>query len=285
MPAEYALLYSTLAGSASIFVGIVTALLVNRLSSIRNRREKLKDQFSKITNNLDSIIQQRKNYEGEIDAIEDEWNERAREAAESDISDFAEELYDNEPGNFDRPIENEDLEELFKEFLDDQVGEAEINRHHKELISERKEDLIELISVRPEPTGIWDSLLGGSFIMPISSDIASMDYQRSLQERREHYHAKMRYYRSKSREQFLENEKARIESELSSLDSSEIYSALKVNALTITLCVIVPVAVYLNQSAMFMKLPEPATITATSILWVTGLGVVFGSMYRRTASL
>lgn len=257
--------------------------MINRLSDMKNQKEKLEDQLSRVKNNLESIKQEREKYQEEIEKIEEIWDEQAQESAEEDIMEFAEHLKDLPPEDIDveTPASEEELQHLLREYLGYEENGQELTEYHVQEISEKQQGLNQLINSMPQGSGMFGLMPDVDPVIPTDAEYQQMEQMNRIQRKREHNNAKMQFYRAESKENFLQEEKDRLESEIKSLDYSEIFDALKVNIATISLSVVIPIGVYLNQATSIVSLPEPSTVIVTSGFWGLGLGVVFFSIFRR----
>jgi hypothetical protein len=201
--------------------------------------------------------------------------------------DFAEHLEDLPPEDIDveTPASEEELQHLLREYLGYEESSQELTEYHEQEISEKQEELDQLIDATPQSSGMLGLTPDVNPVIPTDAEYQQMEHMNRIQRKREHNNAKMHFYRAESKEQFLQEEKNRLENEIESLDASEIYDALKVNIATISLSVIIPIGIYLNQATSIVSLPEPSTVIATSTIWGLGLGVVFFSIFRRANNL
>lgn len=90
-------LYDALAGSASIFIGILAALLVNRIISDENDRSQIRQRVDYINSNVEGMKQRRNEIDDRLEAIfADEHQQNQRESANEYLDDFISEISGDE---------------------------------------------------------------------------------------------------------------------------------------------------------------------------------------------
>ena len=62
-------LYGSLAASASVFIGILTALLTSKLTSLRSERSRIRNRLARIESRIGNLKTQQENIEKELDEI------------------------------------------------------------------------------------------------------------------------------------------------------------------------------------------------------------------------
>ena len=140
--------YGSLAASASVFVAILTALLVNNYIQIKSERRQLTRRINQVKRDLKDLQEDKEGYQDTIEQIEKEEEQENRKEAEDNIDRFIQDhLYDD----FTHPIETLDIDELYRELLDyygrDSSDELEDSgqEHHREILEERIEKIEKLV--------------------------------------------------------------------------------------------------------------------------------------------
>lgn len=141
--------YGALAASASVFVAILTALLVNNYVTIKADRRQLTHRINEKKRQLKDLKQKRDEYRETVDQIRTEREKEYRAEAEENIDGF---INDHLSENFHYPIENLTVDRLYKELLDykdyedaDELEESEEYQHHKDVLEDRLDQIKELV--------------------------------------------------------------------------------------------------------------------------------------------
>lgn len=106
--------YGSLAASASVIIGILSAFLVNRLVSGRQERRQLDLELQQTENELEWARAKRDEYQERKDEIEAAWRSRDAEAAHENINDFLEKRVTAD--GFHEPPESVDTAQIAEEF-------------------------------------------------------------------------------------------------------------------------------------------------------------------------
>lgn len=95
--------YDALAASASVFIGILTALLISNLSTMTTARGRIVRRITAIDARIESLASRRDRLRENLDRIEEVWETREQQDAEESVEDFI----DRHVGSdFISPIEN-----------------------------------------------------------------------------------------------------------------------------------------------------------------------------------
>lgn len=141
--------YGSLAASASVFVAILTALLVNDYVRIKSDRRQLEHQLNRVNGKINGLEEERDTYQAIVDEIWENWEEDFRETAEERVEDFKE----NHVGtDYSKPIEKLTLDEVYWELAqyhdfetpDEMEGEAR-KHHHKNVLEEEWDEIQQLV--------------------------------------------------------------------------------------------------------------------------------------------
>lgn len=137
--------YGSLAASASVFVAILTALLVNSYVTIKSDRRQVKNELNRIKEELEGLRDQRDNHQEEIDALVEKREADYREKAKKQVNEFIESKI---PSEYAKPIEQLNVEELYQDLINfhgydsaEELEDSPINLHHRELLEEQIDDI------------------------------------------------------------------------------------------------------------------------------------------------
>ncbi|WP_435364531.1 hypothetical protein [Haloarchaeobius sp. DYHT-AS-18] len=144
--------YGALAASASVFVAILTALLVNNYVQIKGDRRQVLQRLSRVTGEIEKLEDQRDKYQETVDSIRSQREQERRESAEKTVDEFIEE-FDWE--DIQEPVENLSLEDIYEtllEFSDEDdfeelEGDGE-ESHHFDILKEKQNTIFEKIAAR-----------------------------------------------------------------------------------------------------------------------------------------
>lgn len=85
--------YGSLAASASVFIAILSAFLVNNLVSIRQDRRRLQRRQVQIVSDLKPLESLRNTYAEKVQLIEEKWDDDRRASIDQDIDVFIKRHY------------------------------------------------------------------------------------------------------------------------------------------------------------------------------------------------
>ena len=141
--------YGSLAASASVFVAILTALLVNNYVQIKADRRQLTQRINEKERQLKDLKEDRDDHQEIIDQIREEKEQEHREEAEDNIDQF---INDHLSSEFHCPIEKLTVDDLYDELLDyrdcEDAGELEDSEeyeHHKDVLEDRLESIKDVV--------------------------------------------------------------------------------------------------------------------------------------------
>jgi hypothetical protein len=137
--------YGSLAASASVFVAILTALLVNNYVQIKSDRRQVKNELDRIEEDLKGLKERRDDYQDTVDALVEKREADYREKAKKQVNEFI----DSEvPSEFAKPIEQLTVDELYQDLIDfhdydsaEELEDSPKNFHHRELLEEQIDDI------------------------------------------------------------------------------------------------------------------------------------------------
>lgn len=141
--------YGSLSASASVFVAILTALLVNNYVQIKADRRQLTQRINEKEGQLEGLRDDRDEYQQIVDQIQEEKEQEFREEAEDNIDDFISEHLEDD---FHHAIENLTVDDLYQELLDyedcednDELEDSEEHQHHWDVLEDRFDQIKEVI--------------------------------------------------------------------------------------------------------------------------------------------
>jgi|GEM_PF-5380658 len=131
--------YGSLAASASVFVAILTALLVNNYVEIKSQRRQTETELERVKEELKKFKKQRDNHEETIDELTGKREKRFKQNAEERVSEFIE---NQVPSQITQPIEKLDIDILYRHLSDyhnfdlpEEIEESDEN-YHRQLLEE-----------------------------------------------------------------------------------------------------------------------------------------------------
>lgn len=137
--------YGSLAASASVFVAILTALLVNSYVAIKSDRRQVKNELNRIQEELEGLRDQRDSHQEDVDALVEKREADYREKAKKQVNEF---IDDKIPSEYAKPIEQLNVDELYRDLIDfhgydsaEELEDSPINLHHRELLEEQIDDI------------------------------------------------------------------------------------------------------------------------------------------------
>lgn len=133
--------YGSLAASASVFVAILTALLVNNYVQIKSDRRRTKNEIDRIEEDLKGLKDRRDDYEDSVDDLVKKRETDYKKKAEKQVKEFIESKV---PAEYPKPIEDLDVEELYQDLIEfhgcedaDELEDSPINYHHRDILETR----------------------------------------------------------------------------------------------------------------------------------------------------
>lgn len=259
-------LYAALAASASVFIGILTALLTSNLSNLKSERDRIEHRTEKINARIGALKQRKKEFQEKIDEIKQQREDNTKyNEAYDEISDF---IYDHVGLDF-YPELSELTEELVQEELKNFLDKESLNDYHHDILQERWKDIkSELnpdlsVGLQPSP----------EFVAADKQSAAQWRMQQdSILNQNKHH-----IIQTNTEIKFLKEERHKLENRYKTLSPSHIIEMLHVCVGTIILSVGIPLIAYLfrttdTQIATAPRWFEP---TLVFIVWLVGLGIVF----------
>lgn len=266
--------YAALAGAASVFIGILTAMLVSNISNTRTEQAQILHRIKTIDSRLESLDQQREELEEEIEDIL--WvmeKEDLEEDAEVRVSEFIDEYvgYDYSPDP-----NSVDLESATKAFADYEgmsKKEVQADEFLTDELEARLDDIRRRLSGRSAKADL----------QPSSEQVAAqqqMDTQRRIHQREQHNNYQNRWHQTKSDIQALQNERAKLTPRFEAIGTTE-EDLLRAIGVASIFSVVLPLFAYWIRVSGFViirNVPVWFEPTGIILIWVIGLVYVFNHL-------
>jgi len=137
--------YGSLAASASVFVAILTALLVNNYVRVKSDRRQTENELNRIEEELEGLRDRRDDYEETVDTLVEKREDDYREKAEEQVNEFIESEI---PSEYFQPIEKLSVVELYQDLIEfhdcessEELEHSPINLHHRDVLEERMDEI------------------------------------------------------------------------------------------------------------------------------------------------
>lgn len=264
--------YAALAGAASVFIGILTALLASNLSNLNTQRERIERRIETIDARLENLDTQYEHFRDTLEKIrEQEEVTQRREQAQDQVDEFIEEYVGIE---FDINPDELTPERLQYE-LAQYLGENELNEEQHEVLQDRFEDVQDALTPSSGLMGDVDLNLTDPSLIASNRQI---EHQWQIHTEERYNRNYRRWVQTMTEIRSLQDERERLLGRHESLDPSRIRESLRVTVVTIILSVGVPVFAYLLQVSNIVIAPnlQPwVKPTAIFVIWVVGLIYVF----------
>jgi hypothetical protein len=133
--------YGSLAASASVFVAILTALLVNNYVQIKSDRRRIINELDRIEEDLEGLKDRRDEYQDTVDTLVEKRESDYKNRANKQVDEF---IQSEVPSEYSKPIENLDVEEVYQDLIEfhhcedaDELEDSDINYHHRDILEDR----------------------------------------------------------------------------------------------------------------------------------------------------
>lgn len=131
----------TLAASASIFIGILTAFLVNDLMNKMQGKRRALYRIDQIDSRLETLRSKQTRFEDDIQELEDQWEEERREQAQDDVERFI----DQRVGSYEFtiPVENLSRNRLLQELVEflRYDDPSELDEYHEQWLDAHQDEI------------------------------------------------------------------------------------------------------------------------------------------------
>lgn len=272
-------LYASLAASASVFIGVLTAILASKVSNLKSERNQIEHRIETIDARLESLEDQRKELEEHIEDILQLWeHEDELEYAREQVREFIEKYVDDEFTADPESLTFEDVTEAYADFAGKSKIDIRTDEYILDELEERSDDIKQELEGRSSITAEAD-------IGPDADAAATYrqtEAQQRIHQREEYNRYQHRWHQTKTELQSLQTERYRLDSRYSSLDSSPITSTLRVGVGTIILSVVFPSVAYLLREMEVTIIELQPWVEPTLIFssWVIGLTLIFYHLYK-----
>lgn len=140
--------YGSLAASASVFVAILTALLVNNYVRIKSERRQTENELNRVDEELDALQDRKEKYKDIIDPLIEKRESDYREKAEEQVNEFTDSDTFWELEELNKPIEKLSVDELYQKLLDfhdcdspQQLEEEPFEYRHRDILENRLDQI------------------------------------------------------------------------------------------------------------------------------------------------
>jgi len=137
--------YGTLAASASVFVAILTALLVNNYVQIQSDRRRVKNELQRITEDLGGLRERKEDHQGKVDELVEKRESDYREKAREGVDEFIDARI---PPEDSKPIEKISVDELYAQLIafkdcesPEELEREPIEYRHQEILEDRMDEI------------------------------------------------------------------------------------------------------------------------------------------------
>ncbi|WP_418284879.1 hypothetical protein [Halorubrum sp. DTA46] len=265
--------YAALAGAASVFIGILTALLASNISNRRSEQTQLIHRIKAIDSRLQSLDEQRQDLENQIDRVR---RAMEHEDLENDATERVSQFIDDYVGNEFSPkptaIDLEDVIDAFANYEGDDTKEIKADEYLTDELDGRLDEIKRELGGR--------SPYAEADIQPSAEQIAvqrQMDTQRRIHQRDQYNNFQNRWHQTKTDIQTLLNERAKLVPRFEATESIDTDLLWAIVA-AIGLSVGVPLFAYLlhiSGTVLIRGVQPWVEPTGIFVIWVIGLGIVF----------
>lgn len=268
--------YAALASSASVFIGILTALLTSNLSNLQSEQAHIKRRVRSIDSRLENLDDQRDEFQETVENIRDHWNEQEQqEEAEEQVDQFIEQHVGEEFEIAPEDLNPEIIQREFRQFL----GEGELSQYQEAALQERYEDIESQLETSPLGVGPIPNVTPDAEIIAMNRQIEAQWDVHTNQRFNRNYR---QWIQTLTEMNALRDERQELVDRYSSLDPSRIRDSLKAGIVTILLSVGIPLATYLAHTLVSIETAfywiEPLLVF---VLWAIGLGYVFDHIRKQ----
>lgn len=261
-------LYGALAASASVFIGILTALLASDLSSLKSERTRIRRRVDAIQSRLRGLQDRRESLEETLDNIHELW---AEDEAAQQVDEFIDEIEENLTLQPEEVLPGR-IQEEFADFLG--TDRSELSEHQHRALHNRFDD-IEDAATPDQGHGLF-----GPIPNITNPEYVAMNRQIETQwnvHTRERYDQYEReWIQTVTEMRSLRREREGLEGQYDALDPSQTISDIRAAGVTIIASVMVPILAYLLREIGF-EIPygtpawEGGIVT---LIWAGGLAWV-----------
>jgi len=140
--------YGSLAASASVFVAILTALLVNNYVEIKSDRRQTEKELNRVEEELDGLQDRKEGYQEIIDPLVEKRESDYREKAEEQVDEFLDSVVFSDLVDLDQPIEKLTVDELYQNLLEfhecespEELEEEPVEYRHRDVLEDQLDEI------------------------------------------------------------------------------------------------------------------------------------------------
>jgi hypothetical protein len=271
--------YGTLSTAASIFVGILTAYLVTRLSDLKASRSRIRERYDEVVAKIESLETSR---EKRVESLEQTENQWEIEDAEDDVDSFINYAVDRDWSPAPDAVDVEDALEALVRYRD--LEESDVVQHHYDELERRWDEIEE--ELEPDPFGLAAI---SNAVVPKGDNYYLIETLWDIYER-EHYDSRGRRVTDTTHEiQMLEEQKDDLTTEYDSLSPEQLQESLKTTIVPILLSVILPLTIRFLHEIDFdvSELSSVAFVEPWAVfgLWLIGVFWTLLFVWKRIRDL
>ena len=275
-------LYAALAASASVFIGILTALLASDLSNLRAEQSRINRRIKTIDARLQSLDDQFQTLQDRVNEVADHLQaQQLQDEAETEVDEFIEEYVGEEFNIPPEDLSGERLQNEFLAFLD----QNELNQFQLQELQENLDEIETKLSRSQSPSFLTEPMLSAPISNPeVSAMYDQIDHQWRIHNEERYNRDFRQFVQTVTEIRSLQRERQRLKQRYESLDPSEIKNTLKASVVTIGLSIGFPLLVYFLRVTLEEPLTDlPMYFETSSVfgLWVIGLGWVFNHLWGK----
>lgn len=265
--------YAALSAAASVFIGILSALLANNLSTLSAQRERIERRIETIDAKIQNLDKQGIEFKSVLDSIrEREQIDDRREEAQEQVDEFIEEHVGRE---FDISPEDLTPRRLQREFSQ-YLGVDKLNEYQHDELMERYEDIEEVLT----PRGPLDiPTTGIDFTSPEATAVhTQIEHQWQIHTEERFNRNYRQWVQTITQMRSLLDERKRLVERHESLDPSHLHKNLRAAVAAICFSVGVPLVAYLLRVSGFVidqDIPLWLEAGVIFVIWGGGLLYVF----------
>ncbi|QZP38544.1 hypothetical protein [Halobaculum magnesiiphilum] len=270
-------LYAALASAASVFIGILAALLASNLANLSTQRERVEKRIEAIDARLENLDTQYQQFREEMEEIrEEEEAIEARQTAEDDVDSFIDSYVGSEWNPDADSVSKTEMEAALRGFLNEAP-----NEYHYEELERRIDDVRDEL----EPTGLMGPTPS---IPPDAAIIASnnqIEHEWKIHRNQRFNRAYRRWIQTMTEIRSLQGERTKLVNRHESLDPRQYRNTLAAVAAPIVFSVGVPLLFYFFRAIdrTILQLQPWVEPTIVGASWVIGLFVVLYHLWQEVS--
>jgi len=271
--------YAALATTAGIFVGILTAFLVTRLSDYKSQRTEIKRRVRTIDEELAVLESRYELRQGNLEETEERWR---IEQAEDEVDEFIEYTVGRDWNPDPDTVSSTDAVDALVRF--DRVAEGELIQHHLDQIESRWNEITDELQSSRHMLGDVD--LGGSEEYTAANWIIEALWEIYDQEKYDSEDSSRLNIQKQSEE--LKREREVLEAQFDAHNPEQLQDGIKESIVPIVLSVVAPLlAIFLIETGLKFSIPwnpQLVEISIVSIVWLCGFFWTLWFLWRRVSN-